>query len=231
MFELSHTESEAVFLSLKVALFAVGLSLPLGIFVAWVLARMEFPGKTVLDAIIHVPLVMPPVVVGYLLLLLLGRKGILGSWIYDTFGVTIGFSWQGAAVAAAVMSFPLMVRAIRLSIEAIDPHLEQAARTLGAGRLDVFFSVTLPLAGSGIVVGVILAFARALGEFGATITFVSAIPGETNTLPISLYTIVQTPGEETGAIRLVALSLVIAFGAMFAAEVISRRVRKRITGS
>lgn len=231
MFELSYTESEAVFLSLKVALFAVGLSLPLGIFVAWVLARMEFPGKTVLDAIIHVPLVMPPVVVGYLLLLLLGRKGVLGSWIYDTFGVTIGFSWQGAAVAAAVMSFPLMVRAIRLSIEAIDPHLEQAARTLGAGRLDVFFSVTLPLAGSGIVVGVILAFARALGEFGATITFVSAIPGETNTLPISLYTIVQTPGEETGAIRLVALSLVIAFGAMFAAEVISRRVRKRITGS
>ncbi|MEC8289884.1 MAG: ABC transporter permease subunit, partial [Pseudomonadota bacterium] len=161
MFELSYTESEAVFLSLKVALFAVGLSLPLGIFVAWVLARMEFPGKTVLDAIIHVPLVMPPVVVGYLLLLLLGRKGILGSWIYDTFGVTIGFSWQGAAVAAAVMSFPLMVRAIRLSIEAIDPHLEQAARTLGAGRLDVFFSVTLPLAGSGIVVGAILAFARA----------------------------------------------------------------------
>ena len=231
MFELSYTETEALFLSLKVALFAVGLSLPLGIFVAWVLARMEFPGKTVLDAIIHVPLVMPPVVVGYLLLLLLGRKGILGSWIYDTFGVTIGFSWQGAAVAAAVMSFPLMVRAIRLSIEAIDPHLEQAARTLGAGRLDVFFSVTLPLAGSGIVVGVILAFARALGEFGATITFVSAIPGETNTLPISLYTIVQTPGEETGAIRLVALSLVIAFGAMFAAEVISRRVRKRITGS
>ena len=231
MFELSYTENEAVFLSLKVALFAVGLSLPLGIFVAWVLARMEFPGKTVLDAIIHVPLVMPPVVVGYLLLLLLGRKGILGSWIYDTFGVTIGFSWQGAAVAAAVMSFPLMVRAIRLSIEAIDPHLEQAARTLGAGRLDVFFSVTLPLAGSGIVVGAILAFARALGEFGATITFVSAIPGETNTLPISLYTIVQTPGEETGAIRLVALSLVIAFGAMFAAEVISRRVRKRITGS
>ena len=231
MFELSYTESEAVFLSLKVALFAVGLSLPLGIFVAWVLARMEFPGKTVLDAIIHVPLVMPPVVVGYLLLLLLGRKGVLGSWMYDTFGVTIGFSWQGAAVAAAVMSFPLMVRAIRLSIEAIDPHLEQAARTLGAGRLDVFFSVTLPLAGSGIVVGVILAFARALGEFGATITFVSAIPGETNTLPISLYTIVQTPGEETGAIRLVALSLVIAFGAMFAAEVISRRVRKRITGS
>ena len=231
MFELSYTESEAVFLSLKVALFAVGLSLPLGIFVAWVLARMEFPGKTVLDAIIHVPLVMPPVVVGYLLLLLLGRKGVLGSWIYDTFGVTIGFSWRGAAVAAAVMSFPLMVRAIRLSIEAIDPHLEQAARTLGAGRLDVFFSVTLPLAGSGIVVGVILAFARALGEFGATITFVSAIPGETNTLPISLYTIVQTPGEETGAIRLVALSLVIAFGAMFAAEVISRRVRKRITGS
>lgn len=231
MFELSYTESEAVFLSLKVALVAVGLSLPLGIFVAWVLARMEFPGKTVLDAIIHVPLVMPPVVVGYLLLLLLGRKGVLGSWIYDTFGVTIGFSWQGAAVAAAVMSFPLMVRAIRLSIEAIDPHLEQAARTLGAGRLDVFFSVTLPLAGSGIVVGAILAFARALGEFGATITFVSAIPGETNTLPISLYTIVQTPGEETGAIRLVALSLVIAFGAMFAAEVISRRVRKRITGS
>jgi molybdate transport system permease protein len=231
MFDLSPAEIEAVLLSLKVSLWAVGVSLPLGIATAWVLARLEFPGKTLLDALIHVPLVVPPVVVGYLLLLLLGRNGYLGGWMYETFGITVAFSWQGAAVAAAVMAFPLMVRAIRLSIEAIDTRLEQAARTLGARPIDVFFSITLPLTGSGIVVGVILAFARALGEFGATITFVSAIPGETTTLPVSLYTLAQIPGEESGAIRLVALSLIVAFGAMFAAEIIARRVRKRIAGS
>jgi len=231
MFDLSPAEIEAVLLSLKVSLWAVGVSLPLGIATAWLLARLEFPGKTLLDALIHVPLVVPPVVVGYLLLLLLGRNGYLGGWMYETFGITVAFSWQGAAVAAAVMAFPLMVRAIRLSIEAIDTRLEQAARTLGARPIDVFFSITLPLTGSGIVVGVILAFARALGEFGATITFVSAIPGETTTLPVSLYTLAQIPGEESGAIRLVVLSLIVAFGAMFAAEIIARRVRKRIAGT
>jgi molybdate transport system permease protein len=231
MFSLSPLEIEAVQLSLKVSLWAVAISLPFGIAVAWVLARCEFPGKPLFDALIHVPLVVPPVVIGYLLLILLGRNGAVGGWLYETFGVTVAFSWQGAAVAAAVMAFPLMVRAIRLSIEAIDTRIEQAARTLGAGPVDVFFSVTLPLAGSGIVVGMILAFARALGEFGATITFVSAIPGETTTLPVALYGLAQVPGQEGSAIRLVILSIVIAFAAMFISEVIARRVRRRISGA
>ena len=230
MFSLSPLELEAIQLSLKVSLWAVAISLPFGIAVAWVLARCEFPGKSLFDALIHVPLVVPPVVIGYLLLVLLGRKGAIGGWLYDSFGITVAFSWQGAAVAAAVMAFPLMVRAIRLSIEAIDTRLEQAARTLGAGPIDVFFSVTLPLTGSGIVVGVILAFARALGEFGATITFVSAIPGETTTLPVALYGLAQVPGQEGSALRLVILSIVIAFAAMFVSEVIARRVRRRISG-
>jgi molybdate transport system permease protein len=231
MFSLSPLEIEAVQLSLKVSLWAVAISLPFGIAVAWVLARCEFPGKSLFDALIHVPLVVPPVVIGYLLLILLGRNGVVGGWLYETFGVTVAFSWQGAAAAAAVMAFPLMVRAIRLSIEAIDTRLEQAARTLGAGPIDVFFSITLPLAGSGIVVGVILAFARALGEFGATITFVSAIPGETTTLPLALYGLAQVPGQEGSAIRLVILSIVIAFAAMIVSEVIARRVRRRISGA
>ena len=231
MFSFSPLELEAMQLSLKVSLWAVAISLPFGIAVAWVLARCEFPGKSLFDALIHVPLVVPPVVIGYLLLVLLGRKGAIGGWLYDSFGITVAFSWQGAAVAAAVMAFPLMVRAIRLSIEAIDTRLEQAARTLGAGPIDVFFSVTLPLTGSGIVVGVILAFARALGEFGATITFVSAIPGETTTLPVALYGLAQVPGQEGSAIRLVILSIVIAFAAMFVSEVIARRVRRRISGT
>lgn len=231
MFSLSPLELEAIQLSLKVSLWAVAISLPFGIAVAWVLARCEFPGKSLFDALIHVPLVVPPVVIGYLLLVLLGRKGAIGGWLYDSFGITVAFSWQGAAVAAAVMAFPLMVRAIRLSIETIDTRLEQAARTLGAGPIDVFFSVTLPLTGSGIVVGVILAFARALGEFGATITFVSAIPGETTTLPVALYGLAQVPGQEGSAIRLVILSIVIAFAAMFVSEVIARRVRRRISGT
>lgn len=231
MFGLTPLEIEAVQLSLKVSLWAVAISLPFGIAVAWVLARCEFPGKSLFDALVHVPLVVPPVVIGYLLLVLFGRNGAVGGWLNDVFGVTVAFSWQGAAVAAAVMAFPLMVRAIRLSIEAVDTRLEQAARTLGAGPIDVFFSVTLPLTGSGIVVGVILAFARALGEFGATITFVSAIPGETTTLPVALYGLAQVPGQEGSAIRLVILSVVIAFAAMFVSEVIARRVRKRISGA
>jgi molybdate transport system permease protein len=231
MFGLSPLEIEAVQLSLKVSLWAVAISLPFGIAVAWILARCEFPGKSLFDALIHVPLVVPPVVIGYLLLVLLGRNGAIGGWLYDSFGITVAFSWQGASVAAAVMAFPLMVRAIRLSIEAIDKRLEQAARTLGAGPIDVFFSITLPLTGSGIVVGVILAFARALGEFGATITFVSAIPGETTTLPVALYGLAQVPGQEGSAIRLVILSVVIAFAAMLVSEAIARRVRRRISGT
>lgn len=231
MLSLSPLEIEAIRLSLKVSLWAVAVSLPFGIAAAWVLARCDFPGKSVFDALIHVPLVVPPVVVGYLLLLLLGRTGPLGGWLHDTFGLTVAFSWQGAAVAAAVMAFPLMVRAIRLSIEAIDIRLEHAARTLGAGPVDVFFSITLPLTGSGIVVGVILAFARALGEFGATITFVSAIPGETTTLPLALYGFAQVPGQEGDAIRLVVISIVIAFAAMLCSEYIARRVRRRIAGA
>ena len=217
-------------MSLKVSVWAVAISLPFGILAAWCLARLSFPGKTLVDVIIHLPLVVPPIVIGYLLLLLFGKNGPIGAWLHGIFGVTISFSWQGAAIAAAVMAFPLMVRAIRLSIEAIDPRLEQAARTLGASPLDVFINITLPLTGSGIVVGIILAFARALGEFGATITFVSAIPGETNTLPITLYTLAQVPGQEGSALRLVIISLVIAFLSMLASEFIARRVRKRITG-
>ena len=231
MFSLSPEELEALQLSLKVSFWAVGISLPFGILTAWCLARLEFPGKVLIDAIIHVPLVVPPVVVGYMLLLLLGRNGALGSWLHDTLGITVGFSWQGAAVAAAVMAFPLMVRAIRLSLESVDRRMEQTARTLGASPVDVFFSITLPLSGSGIVAGTILAFARALGEFGATITFVSSIPGETTTLPLALYSLAQIPGEEGGALRLMIISVIVAFAAMVAAEIIARRVRRRIAGA
>ncbi len=230
MFSLSPEELEALQLSLKVSFWAVGISLPFGILTAWCLARLEFPGKVLIDAIIHVPLVVPPVVVGYMLLLLLGKNGALGSWLHDTLGITVGFSWQGAAIAAAVMAFPLMVRAIRLSLESVDRRMEQTARTLGAGPVDVFFSITLPLSGSGIVAGTILAFARALGEFGATITFVSSIPGETTTLPLALYSLAQIPGEEGGALRLMIISVTVAFAAMVAAEIIARRVRRRIAG-
>ena len=230
MFTLSPAETEAIYLSLKVAFWAVTISLPFGIGAAWCLARLSFPGKRFVDVILHLPLVVPPIVVGYLLLLTFGRQGAVGSWLYDVFGISVAFSWQGAAIAAAVMAFPLMVRAIRLSIEAVDIRLEQAARTLGARPLDVFFNITLPLTGSGIMVGIILAFARALGEFGATITFVSTIPGETNTLPLTLYTLAQVPGSEAAALRLVVISLVIAFVSMFASEIIARKVRKRITG-
>lgn len=227
---LSPAEIEAVILSLRVSAWAVCISLPFGIAAAWLLARCEFPGKTVFDALIHLPLVLPPVVVGYFLLVLLGRRGVIGAWLHDAFGLTLAFSWRGAAVAAAVMSFPLMVRAIRLSIEAVDRRLEQAARTLGASAFDTFLNVTLPLSGSGIVAGIILAFARSLGEFGATITFVAAIPGETMTLPVSLYGLAQVPGEEASAMRLVVISIAVALAAMLASEIVARRVRRRMVG-
>ena len=230
MFDLSPAEIEAVLLSLKVSLWAVGVSLPLGIATAWVLARLEFPGKTLLDALIHVPLVVPPVVVGYLLLLLLGRNGYLGGWMYETFGITVAFSWQGAAVAAAVMAFPLMVRAMRLSLEAVDPKLEDAARSLGAPPWAVFATLTLPLSLPGVLTGAILGFAKAMGEFGATITFVSNIPNQTRTIPSAIYTFLQQPDGEQGALILVAVSIFIAILALVLSEILARALSKRIGG-
>ncbi len=224
---LSAIEIQALELSLKVALVSVAFSLPAGIAVAWLLARRQFPGKMLLDGLVHLPLVLPPVVIGYLLLVVMGRQGLIGAWLFDTFGVSFAFSWRGAALAAGVMAFPLMVRAVRLSIEAVDLRLEEAARTLGAGQISVFLTVTLPLAVPGILTGAILAFARAIGEFGATITFVSNIPGETRTLPLALYTMVQTPDGEAAALRVVIISVVLAFSALFASEMLARRLKRR----
>lgn len=228
---LSPAEAEALWLSLKVGVVGALLSLPPGLAAAWALSRREFPGKFALDLIIHMPLVMPPVVTGYLLLLAFGNRGVIGSWLNDTLGFTLAFNWKGAALAAAIMGFPLLVRALRLSFDAVDTRLEQAARTLGASRLDTMMSVTLPLILPGLVTGLLLAFARGLGEFGATITFVSAIPGETTTLPVALYGLTQIPGQETAALRLVVLSVVVAFAAMLLSEVVARRVRRRISGA
>ena len=217
------TELDIVLLSLKVALWSVVVSLPVAVAIAHVLARHDFPGKSLLDAVVHLPLVLPPVVVGYFLLVLLGRRGPIGAWLEDWFGVVVAFRWTGAALACAVMGFPLMVRAIRLSIEAIDPRLEAAAATLGAGRAGVFLTITLPLAIPGIVTGVLLAFARSLGEFGATITFVSNIPGETQTLPLAIYALTQVPGGDEQALRLCVLSIVLSLAALIASEALVRR--------
>ena len=223
---LSLIEIEALKLSLRVSLWAVCLSLPLGILVAWVLSRKSFPGRVLMDGIVHLPLIVPPVVVGYMLLLAFGRRGFIGSWLWETFEISISFSWKGAALAAGIMAFPLMVRSIRLGLDAVDPKLEQAAKTLGASSFGVFFSVTMPLILPSILTGAILAFARCLGEFGATITFVSNIPGETRTLPLALYTAVQSPGGEIAALRLVVISVVIALVALFISEFLSRKARK-----
>jgi len=227
MFELTALETEAIALSLRVALLSVTASLPFGLAVAWLLARYDFIGKTLINGLVHLPLVLPPVVIGYLLLVLFGRQGPLGAWLYEAFGITLAFTWKGAALAAAVMAFPLMVRAIRLSIEAVDRKLETAARTLGASRLNVFLTITLPLILPGILAGAVLAFARSLGEFGATITFVSNIPGETRTLPLALYSLIQTPDGEAGALRLVVLSIVLSLAALGLSEVLARRLRMR----
>jgi len=221
-------EVETALLSLRVAGVAVLTSLPLGIFVAWLLARRTFPGKILLDGLVHLPLVLPPVVVGYLLLVLFGRRGPVGTWLDQAFGITIAFTWKGAALAAAVMAFPLMVRAIRLSLEAVDRRLEAAARTLGASPAWVFLTITVPLMAPGILTGTILAFARSLGEFGATITFVSNIPGETRTLPLALFTFTQTPGGDAGAMRLVIVSAALALAALIASELLARRIARRI---
>jgi molybdate transport system permease protein len=227
MLTVSPLELEALTLSLRVALWSVLTSLPAGLLVAWVLARREFIGKSALNAIVHLPLVLPPVVVGYLLLVLLGREGPLGRLLYDLFGVSLPFTWEGAALAAAVMAFPLMVRAMRLSLEGVDQRLEAAARTLGARPIGVFLTITLPLMAPGVVVGALLGFARSLGEFGATITFAANIPGETRTLPLALYTLTQTPGGESAALRLAALSVTLSLAALAASEYAARRLHAR----
>jgi len=227
---LGPAEWQAVALSLRVSFWATLASLPLGVLVAYALARWSFPGKQLLNGIVHLPLILPPVVTGYVLLLTLGPQGTVGG-ILAEWGIVLAFRWTGAAVAAAVMAFPLMVRAIRLSIEAIDPKLEQASATLGAPPLWVFLTVTLPMALPGIIAGTILAFAKAMGEFGATITFVSNIPGQTRTIPSAIYAFLQVPGGEGAAMKLVIVSVVVAMGALLLSEALARRVARRVGGA
>ena len=227
---LTPAEWEAIRLSLRIATVAMLASLPFGVAVAFLLARGRFPGRTLIDGIVHLPLVMPPVVTGYLLLLMFGRRGPIGRFLEETFGIVLAFRWTGAALACAIMGFPLMVRAIRLSIDAIDGRLEAAASTLGANRAAVFVTITLPLILPGILAGMVLSFARALGEFGATITFVGNIPGATQTIPTAIYTYTQVPGGDVGALRLTAISVVIALAALIASDVLARRVTRRILG-
>ncbi len=231
MLTFSPEETTAIRLSLRVALWAVAASLPAGIAIAVILARGRFWGKTALEGLVYLPLVLPPVVTGYVLLLLFGRRGVLGSFLAETFGIVFAFRWTGAALASAVMGFPLLVRAVRLSVEAVDRKLEAAAGTLGAGPLWVFVTVTLPLMAPGILAGAVLAFARSLGEFGATITFVSNIPGETQTLPTALYTLTQVPGGDAGALRLSLVAIAISLLALVAAEALGRRLARRLEGA
>lgn len=228
---LGPAEWQAVRLSARVALWATLVSLPLGILTAHVLARRQFPGKQVLNGLVHLPLILPPVVTGYLLLLTFGRRGPVGQFLEQWFGIVVAFRWTGAAVAAGVMAFPLMVRAIRLAIEAVDPKLEEAAATLGASRPWIFLTVTLPLILPGILAGAILAFAKAIGEFGATITFVSNIPGQTQTMPLAIYAFLQVPGGQDAAARLAIVAVVIAMSALLLSEFVARRVARMVGGS
>lgn len=230
MLELSAADWTAIQLSLRVAALATLVATPLAIAVGWLLARRNFYGKAVLDALVYLPLVLPPVVTGYLLLLTFGRKGLVGAWLADNLGIVFSFRWTGAALACGVMAFPLLVRPIRLSIEAIDRKLEQAASTLGASPWRVFLTVTLPLALPGIVAGMVLGFAKAIGEFGATITFVSNIPGETQTISAAIYSLTQTPNGDAAALRLVVISIAIAMAALVASEILARRATRRIHG-
>ncbi len=225
---LSPEEWTAVRLSLIVATTAMVATLPLGLAVAYLLARGRFWGKSIIDTLVHLPLILPPVVTGYILLIALGRRAPIGNFLAENFGIVFSFRWTGAALASAVMGFPLLVRAIRLSIEAVDRKLEEAAGTLGASPFWVFFVVTLPLCLPGILAGMILCFAKAMGEFGATITFVSNIPGETQTLPTAIYTFTQIPGGEAGAMRLTLISIVISMAALFMSEIMARFVGRRI---
>ncbi len=227
---LSPDEWNAVMLSLRVSFWAVLLSLPLGLLVAHALARWEFPGKQILNGIVHLPLILPPVVTGYLLLITFGKRGTVGQYLDQWFGIVLAFRWTGAALAAAVMAFPLMVRAMRLAIEAVDPKLEQAGSTLGASKPWVWLTVTLPMILPGVIAGCILAFAKAMGEFGATITFVSNIPGQTRTLPSAIYSFMQVPGGEAQAARLVWVAIAIAMAALLLSEWVSRVVARRISG-
>jgi molybdate transport system permease protein len=227
---LSPSEWTAVRLSLRVSAWATLVSLPFGIAIAWLLARREFPGKALLNGLVHLPLILPPVVTGYVLLLTMGRRGPVGGFLDQHFGIVFAFRWTGAALACGIMAFPLLVRAIRLSIEAVDRRLEAAAATLGASPPLVFLTVTLPLVLPGIIAGMILTFAKAMGEFGATITFVSNIPGETQTLPSAIYTFTQIPGGESGAFRLTMVSIALAFAAMIASELLARPVARMVRG-
>ena len=228
---LTADEWAAVLLSVKVSFWATLISLPFGVAAGWLLSRRRFAGWQLVNALIHLPLVLPPVVTGYLLLLTFGRNGVVGRLLEDVFGLVLAFRWTGAVLAAAVMAFPLMVRAIRLGFDAVDRDLEQAAATLGARPIMVFATVTLPLILPGIIVGAVLAFAKAMGEFGATITFVANIPGQTQTLPTAIFALLQVPGQDAAALRLVVISLVIAIGALIASEVLARAVQRRIGGA
>lgn len=226
--DLSTEEWTAVYLSLRISFWAMACSLPFGIMLALALARGRFWGKSLLDGLVHLPLILPPVVTGYFLLILFGRQGPVGVFLADNFGLILAFRWTGAALACAIMGFPLMVRAIRLSIEAVDFRIEEAAGTLGASPVWVFFTITLPLILPGILSGMILSFARAMGEFGATITFVSNIPGETQTLPTAIYTFTQVPGGDFQALRLTLISVIISMGALLLSNLMARQVSKRI---
>src|SRR5271168_2253483 len=230
MFGLSPDDWTAVALSLRISIVATVCALPFGIALGWLLARKQFWGKTLLDGIVFLPLVLPPVVTGYLLLIWFGRRGPVGEFLYDWFGIVLSFRWTGAALSCGIMGFPLMVRPIRLALEAIDKKLEDAAATLGANRAMVFFTVTVPLALPGIIAGVLLCFARALGEFGATITFVSNIPGETQTISAAIYTLTQIPGGDEEAGRLVVVAVVLAMVALIASELLARRAATRFHG-
>ncbi len=226
----STEEARAILLSVKVALWCTVVGLPPAVLLGWLLARKSFPGKIVVDGLVHLPLVMPPVATGYLLLVLLGTRGVLGGWLHDALGIRLAFTWQAAVLASAVVSFPLAVRSVRIAMEMADPRLEQAAQTLGAGPVRTFFVITLPLALPGIISGGILAFARSLGEFGATVVFAGNIAGETRTLPLAVFSYAQQRGGEVPALRLVIISVVVSFIALAASELLARRARARMGG-
>ncbi len=225
---MTELEFQALLLSLKVGSYAVLWLIPLGIMLAWLLSRKEFFGKSILDSLIHLPLVLPPVVIGYLLLVALGRQGFLGSWLYEQFGLVFSFNWKGAVIACIVVALPLMVRSVRLSLDNVDPKLEHAASTLGASPLKVFMTITLPLTIPGIITGTMLSFARSLGEFGATISFVSNIPGETQTIPLAMYNFIETPGAEMEAARLCIISIGLALSTLMISEWLNRQASNRL---
>ena len=226
MFFFSQPELNAIYLSLKVATIAILFVLPVAIFIAWILSRKQFWGKQLLNGIVHLPLVLPPVVIGYLLLIVMAKRGAIGQYLWEWFGFSFSFSWRGAVLASAVMAFPLMVRSIKQAFDAIDPKLEQAARTLGASPLKVFFTLNLPLSFSGVIAGAVLGFARSLGEFGATITFVSNIPNQTQTIPAALFTFIETPDGELAAARLCAVAIAISLIALSASEWLAERQKR-----